>query len=250
MIGFFSVKNWEEYQHYKDRDPTWIKLYNRLLDNYDFSLLPDASKWHLIGIFLLASRYKNRIPADAAWIAKKIGATTTVDLTLLSKSDFIEIDQVRTEALAAPYHHAIPEKRREEVETEEELTSADADPSEPSEDAKPETRKTSYPEAFETFWREYPTDPLMSKKKAFESWKRLDQPSREAARAAIPAFKEHCRKNPTYRAVHANRFLSERRFDGFSQAGMVTTHTPEELAALEDRINRKLKRGKYAEGYQ
>src|SRR6185437_7192398 len=92
MKGFFSVKNWAEYQHYKDRDPTWIKLYNRLLDNYDFGLLPDATKWHLIGIFLLASRYKNKIPADAGWVATKIGATTVVDLTLLEKCDFIELD--------------------------------------------------------------------------------------------------------------------------------------------------------------
>ena len=42
MNGYFSVRNWDEFQHYKDRDPTWIKLYNRLLDDYAFGLLPDA----------------------------------------------------------------------------------------------------------------------------------------------------------------------------------------------------------------
>ena len=50
MPSFFSVTNYDSQQHYKDRGPTWIKLYNRLLDDYGFAQLPDAAKWHLIGI--------------------------------------------------------------------------------------------------------------------------------------------------------------------------------------------------------
>jgi hypothetical protein len=61
MTALFSVTNYDQQQHYKDRGPTWIKLYNRLLDDYGFANLPDAAKWHLIGIFLLASRHNNRI---------------------------------------------------------------------------------------------------------------------------------------------------------------------------------------------
>lgn len=43
--GFLRVKNFDRFQHYKDRTPPWIKLYNDLLDDYDFSCLPDAEKW-------------------------------------------------------------------------------------------------------------------------------------------------------------------------------------------------------------
>ena len=35
----FSVKNWDEFQHYKDRNPPWIKLHNHLLDDYEFEML-------------------------------------------------------------------------------------------------------------------------------------------------------------------------------------------------------------------
>ena len=42
-MDFFRVTNWDQYQHYKDRDPTWIKLYARLLDDYEFATLPDNS---------------------------------------------------------------------------------------------------------------------------------------------------------------------------------------------------------------
>jgi hypothetical protein len=213
MIGYFSVKNFEKYQHYKDRRPPWIKLYNELLEDYDFCLLPDASKWQLVAIFLLASRYDNRVPADAEWVARKISATSTVDLTLLAKAGFIVMDQVRTEPLAICYQPAMPE-REAETETQEKDLSDKSDLSKP--EPKPEKRKAPYPESFEDFWREYPTDALMSKKAAFAQWQRLDQPSQDAARAAIPAFKAYCHKNTTYRPVHAQRFLSDRRFDGFN----------------------------------
>ncbi len=63
----FSVKNFERFQHYKDRSPPWIKLYNELLDDYSFACLDDAAKFHLIAIWLLASRTDNRIPYDATW---------------------------------------------------------------------------------------------------------------------------------------------------------------------------------------
>ena len=62
MTRTFSVINFEKYQHYRNRTPPWIKLYNRLLDDYAFGRLPDASKAHLVAIWLLASRSDNRVP--------------------------------------------------------------------------------------------------------------------------------------------------------------------------------------------
>src|ERR1051325_9974399 len=89
----FSVKNFEKFQHYKDRAPPWIKLYNGLLEDYEFGGLPDASKMHLIAIWLLASRSDNKIPFDAKWVSNRINATEPVDLALLAKRGFIIVDQ-------------------------------------------------------------------------------------------------------------------------------------------------------------
>lgn len=89
----FRVKNFETFQHYKDRAPPWIKLYNELLDDYEFGLLPDASKMHLVAIWLLASRSENKIPFDPAWVARRINATEKVNLQLLADRGFILIDQ-------------------------------------------------------------------------------------------------------------------------------------------------------------
>ena len=113
MSALFSVKNFERFQHYKDSSPPWIKFHNSTLDDYDFGRLPDASKWHLAAIWLLASRYENRIPYDAEWIAKRINATSAVDLDLLISSGFIVVEQARSKPLARRKQTAMPETERE-----------------------------------------------------------------------------------------------------------------------------------------
>jgi hypothetical protein len=86
---YLRVKNWEKFQHYSHRNPPWIRLYSQLLDDPDFATLPDASKAHLMGIWLLASRTENKIPLDAAFIAGRINAKESVDLNLLIERGFL-----------------------------------------------------------------------------------------------------------------------------------------------------------------
>ena len=89
-MDYFQVANWDTLQHYKDRNPPWIKLHNSLLDDYNFSCLQDASKAHLIAIMMLASRTNNELPVDADWLQRQINATSTVDIVPLIDSGFLE----------------------------------------------------------------------------------------------------------------------------------------------------------------
>lgn len=63
--GFYvilTVKNWAEFQHYKDRSPPWIKMHRELLDNMEYALLsPEAGK-ALPLIWLIASEYEGGLP--------------------------------------------------------------------------------------------------------------------------------------------------------------------------------------------
>ena len=93
MKSYLSIPNWEEFQHYKDRNPPWIKLHNQLLENYDFECLPDASKAHLLCIWLLASRTENKFINDSRWIGRKIGANTEVNIKVLVDSGFLQLNQ-------------------------------------------------------------------------------------------------------------------------------------------------------------
>jgi hypothetical protein len=118
----FKVKGWEEFQHYKDRNPPWIKLHNQLLDDYDFEVLGDAAKGHLLCIWMLASRTNNDMMFDSKWIARKIGASSKVDLDLLLESGFIELQEAEHSASKLQHDSKVSvpleEKRRGETETE------------------------------------------------------------------------------------------------------------------------------------
>lgn len=128
MTTYLSIPKWEEYQHYKDRNPPWIKLHNKLLESYDFECLPDASKAHLICIWLLASRTNNKMKADKNWIQRKIGANSEVDINALVNSGFLVIKQEDGDCtqnasmmLQEPASNSCTEKResREEKSREE-----------------------------------------------------------------------------------------------------------------------------------
>lgn len=121
MHDYFKVKSWETFQHYKDRNPPWIKLHNHLLDNYEFECLPDASKAHLLCIWMLASRTQNNMPMDSKWIKRKIGASEDVDLEILLKYGFIELNQELQDAEQGASKVLVPEEKsrdREEAEAE------------------------------------------------------------------------------------------------------------------------------------
>ena len=246
----FKVKNFDKLQHYKDRSPPWIKLYNGLLDDYEFAAIPDASKAHLLAIGLLASRYHNRIPLDAKWIASRINATEPVDLQLLIKSGFVIPNEGDSKLLAERYQVAIPEREGEtegEGETETNISETKSVSDLSNKPVKSNKKKrTKYPERFQAFWTAYPTDPIMSKKAALEQWSKLCPEDQTHAFNAVPGFISFCRKpeNKTYRPVHAARFLSQRRFDGFENGHLdVTKKELLRLRELEADYDRKAATG-------
>jgi len=89
-MRYLAVSNWVRFQHYKNRDPTWLKLYRALLNDYQWAQLADASKGQLIGLWLMAAKLGNRIPADPEWLGKQIGATDPVDLDALVAGGWLE----------------------------------------------------------------------------------------------------------------------------------------------------------------
>lgn len=113
-MKYFSVKNLKKYQHYKDRNPPWIKVYTNLFEDYNFSCLQDASKMHLIGIWLLASKIGNKLPWDEKWLESRISASTKINLKILLELEFIEMVQDASALLAECLQDAIPETEQRE----------------------------------------------------------------------------------------------------------------------------------------
>ena len=107
-------KNWSEYQHYKDRNPPWIKLHRDLLNDRDFMCLPIASKAIAPLLWLLASEEKsgdfNANVVELAFRLRMTEKEVNDGLNpLISKGFFVDASGVLAECLQV----AIPETERE-----------------------------------------------------------------------------------------------------------------------------------------
>jgi uncharacterized protein YdaU (DUF1376 family) len=92
-----------------------------------------------------------------------------------------------------------------------------------SSDVCPKRVRTKYPDDFEVFWEGYPTDANMSKKEAHDIWRRMPADARSKAMASLPAFRAHCSANPDYRPIHACRYLTKERYEGFAAVAEKTS---------------------------
>lgn len=108
---------------------------------------------------------------------------------------------------------------------------------------KPKAAKAAYSSEFEEFWKAYPTDKNMPKLMAFKQWVKLSVDDQRAAIAGIVGYRAWISKQKDYRTLHADRFLSQRRFDGFVPAQIVDATA---ALASKDKADRMLRRGKYA----
>ena len=94
MTEYLSLRNWEKFQHYKDRRPPWIKLHVELLDDFGLRKLPIPTRFVYVQLLLVAAIHENRIPNDAKFIGSRIDLPTkTVSSALRNLIDngFLEV---------------------------------------------------------------------------------------------------------------------------------------------------------------
>lgn len=88
---------------------------------------------------------------------------------------------------------------------------------------EPKPVRTKYSEEFEKqFWEPYPRSPTMSKAEAWKAWQKLTADERTASCQAIEPYRQVLRSKPTLETVHACRFLSQKRFEGFGGSASST----------------------------
>ena len=143
-----KVKNWQDFQHFKDRRPPWIKLYREILDDPDWHSLSGDDAKTLIMIWLLASEDKameGNIP-DLRTVAFRLRSTESkVNQSLTKLSKWLYQDDINM--ISSCHQVDIPET---ETETEK--------------------RRDILMSDFELFWNNYPK--RTGKDKALQSWKK------------------------------------------------------------------------------
>ena len=217
-MNYLVLRNWGEFQHYKDRNPPWIKFHNSILDDYIFCKMPDAHKWHIVASFLLASRTENRIPADSAWISAKIGATSKVSIDDLLASGMFELIQDDSGASVSVEHDASKVLVSEEKRREENINTLD--------------------QGFSDFWGIVPNK-HGSKSKAQEKFRQI------AKSISVATLLSHARtwrsmadaENGSYtphRNLHATTWLTQRRWESYGDTVAPTAPARPQVANMHD----------------
>ncbi len=88
---FIRIVNWGRFQHYKNRNPPWIKLHRELLTSRTWATSDDATRVLAIALMMLAAASDNKIPADLAYIRRVAYLNQDPDLSTLLATEFIEI---------------------------------------------------------------------------------------------------------------------------------------------------------------
>ncbi len=207
-MKYLCVRKWDEHQHYKDRDPSWIKVYNRLLDDFDFLALSEVAQAQLLKLWLLASRTDNRIPYDLAFITSKIGARTAVDIDGLIVAGWLELrDAMNLPARPVKARKAAARKKidRDRKRAQRaELSASTSASSLPLEERRGEKRR----EELTTTSKKPPKYPHFSREwcdRLLRAWWALGRPAYSEFRATFgPLFPEQ----PPYSVEQVERAIA------------------------------------------
>jgi len=112
------IKNWDRFQHFKDRKPIWIKLYRDLLDDLNWHNLDPKLAKALVMIWLIASEDCGQLPEIKSLAFRlRISEKDTKDI-VTKLSAWLEQDDIN--GISSAYQDDMPEKRREETDKEKE----------------------------------------------------------------------------------------------------------------------------------
>lgn len=91
-MDYLKVHDWEQYQHYNNRNPPWIKLHVNILNNRKFTALARASKGLLMQLWILASENNGQVPDDLEEIRFRLrdASIKRSEIDLLVSTGFLE----------------------------------------------------------------------------------------------------------------------------------------------------------------
>ena len=122
------ILDWKEFQHYKDRNPPWIKLHSETLTSEYWVSLDDASRVLAVACMLVAARFSTdgSLPDDPEFIKRFAYLNSTPDFKPLIKCGFIVDDTGCLQDACATLSSACSETETEERQSRGEKRVANA----------------------------------------------------------------------------------------------------------------------------
>jgi hypothetical protein len=129
------VRNWEKFQHYKNRWVPWIKFYPEILHDPTYSRLPESTRLLLAHIWLEYASARAQLPLDTRLLARRFNMrVTSAQVKSLVDAGFITLES--RPCLEHVYMSSRPTRAREEEEVEKEKDQGQAGRQVPPEDSR------------------------------------------------------------------------------------------------------------------
>jgi hypothetical protein len=129
----FRIVEWSSYQHYKDRDPPWIKLHRDLLTSRTWVSLDNDGRVLAVACMLVAAGTENQIPADPAYFMRRAYLSNEPDFAPLVAVGFIEeIKEVKD----------LGEKRKRSSSSRKQMLADDTECSSEAEESREEQSRS------------------------------------------------------------------------------------------------------------
>ena len=127
-----KIKNWRDFQHYKHRNPPWIKFHKTLLDDPEWHTLPPLASKVLAMCWLVASERDGELPpiSKLAFRLRMSADEASEQISLLSHWICFDLSELLADGIAdasAVLAEGIARDRdrdRDRVKTETEAISA------------------------------------------------------------------------------------------------------------------------------
>jgi len=108
MDGWIVIPNWRRFQHYKNRQPKWIKVYTELMSDPAFRALTLAQRGLLISLWLEYANSRASVTIKPGYVTQIAGQRVRKgQLEALIDAGFIEVSASRP--LAERYQAASAE---------------------------------------------------------------------------------------------------------------------------------------------
>ena len=197
-----KIKNWKKFQHFKDRNPPWIKLHREILYQRDINMISDCSFRVLVYLWMLASEdvsKEGNLPPieDIAWRLRM--DEKKIMQSIQELSEWVEHDDINT---ISPRYQVVPTETETETETEKIMSVK-------------KNNRLIYSDNFQEFWKyaskHWHKTPSGNKMEAYSEWKK-HKPELDVATDSWTGYYLQCKKTDTP-TRHICRWLKNRGFD-------------------------------------
>ena len=206
------IKNWNKFQHFKDRRPPWIKLHREILEQRDISAISDCSFRVLVGLWLLASEdeaMEGNLPSIEDISFRLRMPESSIINSLSELESFVEQDDI---TLISGRYQRDPLEKEVELEVKEERET----------EAKKSSKRSSNKIIYES-WPELPSKPL------FDDWMEVRKAKKaKNTQTAIDGIGRELHKavDAGHTVDDCVRMAVERSWSGFTFSWMENANSP------------------------